>query len=178
MCFRHGFLAIRDRCRASEPTRQQIAEKVWPAYHAPTRRHFSQRIRRLRDGAQRQLAGPAKLKVMALCHKAPDYKIAFDHPSAYRTSNGLDRLMNIQDRLLYAMHYLHGQPYSAQLYVRAMALVWNFHPDHPQTQRKYHDAISSPAHGLNGFRFHHNWLHNLLISASLQRQDLRRLEFL
>jgi hypothetical protein len=31
----------------------------------------------------------------------------------------LDRLMNYQDRILYAMQYLHGNKESARLYVRA-----------------------------------------------------------
>ena len=45
--------------------------------------------------------------------------------------------MNYQDRILYAMQYLHGNKASARLYVRAMALVWNFHPYGRQTQAKY-----------------------------------------
>src|SRR5207253_9797920 len=45
-----------------------------------------------------------------------------------RTSNALDRLMNHQDRRLYAMRYLHGTPDAARLAVRAMALQWNSTP--------------------------------------------------
>jgi hypothetical protein len=36
--------------------------------------------------------------------------------------------MNHQDRRLYAMCYFHGTLESARLAVRAMALLWNFHP--------------------------------------------------
>lgn len=170
LCFLHAFLAIRNSCRGRPEVLKQISHKVWHAYHAPKKAHFSQRIRRLREWSRLYLAGPAQSKVLALCHKAPCFKIAYHFPSAYRTSNALDRLMNYQDRLLYDMQYLHGSLPTAQLYVRAMALVWNFHPYGRQTQAKYVQQITSPFQALNGFHYHSHWLHNLLISASLQRQ--------
>lgn len=171
LCFLHAFLSIRNSCRGCPKVLKQIAHKVWHTYHAPSKAHFSQRIRRLRDWSLQQLAGPAQSKVLALCHNSPSFKIAYHFPNAYRTSNAIDRLMNYQDRLLYDMQYLHGSLPSARLYVRAMALVWNFHPYGRQTQAKYDHQITSPFQGLNGFHYHHHWLHNLLISASLQRQS-------
>ena len=57
----------------------------------------------------------------------PAYK-AFSYPQAYRTSNALDRLMNYQDRILYSIQYFHGHATSALLYLRSMAMIWNFHP--------------------------------------------------
>ena len=36
--------------------------------------------------------------------------------------------MNYQDRVLYFMRYFHGFKQGALLYLRSMALVWNFHP--------------------------------------------------
>ena len=36
--------------------------------------------------------------------------------------------MNYLDRILYAMQGFHGTLQSAQKEVRAMALLWNFHP--------------------------------------------------
>ncbi len=103
---------------------------------------------------------------MELGAQAPAFKRAYHHPAAYRTSNALDRLMNYQDRLLYAMQYFHGTPASATLYVRAMALLWNFHPYDRKTQAKY-GVQASPFERANGFRYHENWLENLLIAASL-----------
>jgi len=170
LCFLHAFLSIRKSCRGQPEVLKQIAHKVWHTYHAPSKAHFSQRIRRLREWSHLHLAGPAQCKVLALCHKALCFKIAYHFPTAYRTSNALDRLMNYQDRLLYDMQYLHSSLPSARLYVRSMALVWNFHPYGRQTQAKYDHQITSPFQGLNGFQYHHNWLHNLLIAASLQRQ--------
>jgi hypothetical protein len=171
LCFLHAFLNIKKRCRSCPHLLKTISQKVWEAYHAPTKLHFSQRIRRLREWGHPHLTGPVQDKVLALCHKAPQFKIAFDFPSAYRTSNALDRLMNYQDRILYAMQYLHGSKDAARLYVRAMALVWNFHPYGRQTQTKYDGKRNSPFEGLNGFRYHDNWLHNLLIASSLQGQS-------
>jgi hypothetical protein len=77
--------------------------------------------------------------------------------------------MDYQDRLLYAMQYFHGTRKSAGLYVRAMALVWNFHPYGQKTQRKY-GANASPFQQLNGFCYRDNWLENMMIAASLNGQ--------
>jgi hypothetical protein len=74
--------------------------------------------------------------------------------------------MNHQDRYLYSMQYFHGTLESARLQLRAMALLWNFHP---YTQRTWFTdpQRSSPFAELNGFVYHDNWLHNLLIAASM-----------
>ncbi|MCI5136397.1 MAG: hypothetical protein D3920_15320 [Candidatus Electrothrix sp. AW2] len=47
------------------------------------------------------------------------------------------------------------------------ALIHNFAPCNPYTVRK-HEGRKSPAERLNRFRYHDNWLQNLLISASLR----------
>ena len=171
LCFLHAFLSIKERCRSCPFLLKTIGQKVWDAYHSPTKAHFSQRIRRLREWGQQHLSGPVQDKVLALCYKAPQFKIAFDFPAAYRTSNALDRLMNYQDRILYAMQYLHGNKDSGRLYVRAMALLWNFHPYGRQTQAKYQGKRRGPFEAFNRFRYHDNWLHNLLIASSLQGQS-------
>jgi len=46
------------------------------------------------------------------------------------------------------------------------ALLWNFHPYSASLRRR--DATRrSPFADLNGFQYHDNWYHNLLIAASL-----------
>ena len=45
-CFLHGWLNIRSRGKLSESFRE-LSERVWEAYHAPDRRSFAQRLRRL-----------------------------------------------------------------------------------------------------------------------------------
>lgn len=94
------------------------------------------------------------------------FAIAYHFVKPYRTSNGVDRLMNHQDRLLYAMRYFHGKQESARLAVRAMAMLWNFHPYGARLRRKDGKRIS-PFADLNGFVYHGNWLHNFLIASSL-----------
>jgi len=168
LCFLHSWLKIRDRFKRYKELLNTIGEQVWEVYHAKTKAQFSQRIRRLREWTKAKFRRNSLLKekLLALCNKAPLFNIAFDFPSAYRTSNMVDRLMNYQDRILYAMQYFHGTRRSANLYVRSMALLWNFHPYSTRTRAKDPNRYS-PFEDLNGFRYHDNWLHNFLIAASL-----------
>lgn len=168
LCFLHAYLKIRDRIRQATEHGRELRHKVWHAYHAATLPQFAQRLRRLREWAHTHLQGTLQEKVLALCAQAAAFKLAYRHPTAYRTSAELDRVMDYQDRVLYAMRYLHGTPESARLLVRSMALLWNFHPYGQQTQAKYETSNASPFSQLNGFHYHENWLHNLLIAASLQ----------
>ncbi|NJL41306.1 MAG: hypothetical protein HC899_34800 [Leptolyngbyaceae cyanobacterium SM1_4_3] len=103
---------------------------------------------------------------MSLPHKAAQLKVTFDLPQAYRTSNQVDRLMNYQDRILYAMQYFHGTLDAAKQGLRAMALLWNFHPYCRKVQAMEPHSMS-PFEDLNGFRYHDNWLRNFLIASSL-----------
>jgi len=92
---------------------------------------------------------------------------AYAYPTAHRTSNMLDRLMDHLDRRFYAAHYFHGQLLTADAgrVVRAGALLGNFLPYCPRAAAAQN--YQSPAHKLNGLVYHDNWLHNLLISASM-----------
>ncbi|MBF0412215.1 MAG: hypothetical protein HQK70_05840 [Desulfamplus sp.] len=78
----------------------------------------------------------------------------------------IDRLMQRMDRHLFSTQYFHGNRYSANLSIRAWALIQNFAPFNPITIKQHKDYMC-PAEKMNGFRYHDNWLHNLLISASL-----------
>ena len=99
--------------------------------------------------------------------KSQEFKKTFEYPQAYRTSNALDRLMDYQDRLLYSMRYFHRNSDSAVLYLRAMALLWNFHPYCTRISHKDSVDRASPFRVLNGFHYHKNWLHNMLVAASM-----------
>ena len=74
--------------------------------------------------------------------------------------------MNYLDRTLYAMQDFHGLWTSAEQSSRAMALLWNFHPFCRKTQQQLGDCLC-PFEQLNGFRYHDNWVRNLLIASSL-----------
>lgn len=170
-CFLHTVLGIQQRCRSNKPLFRALTHRLWHLFHSLSPAQFGQRLRRLGEWAkttpdlpQTVLEQLAKLKA-----KAPQFKLTFQHPNAHRTSNMVDRLMNHQDRLLYAMQYFHGSTASAQLALRAMALLWNFHPYGRKTQANKHSR--SPFEDLNGFQYHDHWLRNLLIASSLNGRN-------
>jgi len=130
---------------------------------APSKQHFAQRLRRLREWAQKTSNNHLSSRLLNLKGKS-QFQVAYDYPKGARTSNMLDRLMNYQDRLLYSMQYFHGSEAAARLYLRAVVLIWNFHPYKRQQQQL---RCCSPFKDLNGFEYHDNWLRNLLIAGSM-----------
>ena len=95
-----------------------------------------------------------------------EYKVAYDHPNAHRTSNMIDRLIQRMDRHLFSTQYFHGSMTAAGLSIRGWTLIQNLAPYNPQTVKKL-NGRTIPVERLNKFRYHDNWLHNLFISASL-----------
>jgi hypothetical protein len=174
LCFLHTVLAVQQRCRREPTLFKLVTDKLWHLFHSDTVSQFSQRLRRIHEWAQTQVTHePVRQKLLALKDKAMGFRPRFTFPDAYRTSNQVDRLMNIQDRLLYQMQYLHGTQKSVNLALRAMAILWNFHPYCQKIQR---DCLStrSPFRDLNGFSYHNHWLRNLLIASSLNGRGLGR----
>ncbi len=166
LCFLHSFLKIKDRCRRSKDLLKMIGDKVWNAYHSDNLTQFSQRIRRLREWVSDLADSPVRKAVLNLCAKASEFKEGLRNPDAHRTSNMIDRLMNYQDRLLYTMQYFHGSEETARLSLRAMALIWNFHPYGTRVRNNNPDLIS-PFYRINKFCYHENWLQNFLVASSL-----------
>jgi len=106
-----------------------VTGRLWRIYKAPGKREFSQRLRRIQEWAKKQVEPETvRQKLLNLKAKSAKFQKAYDFPDAYRTSNPLDRLMNYQDRVLYSMQYFHRSKDAARLQLRAMALLWNFHP--------------------------------------------------
>jgi hypothetical protein len=172
LCFLHAFIKIRDRAKkAFGELGQEVQKRVWDAYHAPSKRAFAQRLRRLRAWASEVLpASEMKQKTLDLCDKRDAFSPSYDHPLAHRTSNMVDRLMRFLDRAFFNAQYFHGLPESAENRVRALALLWNFCPSSPQTVKK-HGGQSSPAERLNGKCYADNWLENLLVSGSMNGME-------
>ncbi len=171
-CFLHQVLKLRKGCRRLPELFNQLSQRLWQLYHAPSKAHFSQRLRRLFEWSKTQVSPEAvQLRIRRLWQQGGRFSLAYDYPAAYRTSAHLDRLMNYQDRLLYSMQYFHGTQASARLYLRSMALLWNFHPYGTRTRVSFPER-HSPFADLNGFYYHHNWLHNLLISSSMNGRSL------
>lgn len=164
LCYLHSVIKIAARCTGQ--LRQEVLTRVWHVYHAETKSKFSQRLRRLGQWSAKRLDGGVAEMVKKLCRRRAEFTPAYDCPQAARTSNGVDRLLNHLDRLLYAACYGHSTPGSSRLAVRAMALQWNFHPYGKRLRDQEPERVS-PFHDLNGFVYHANWLHNLLIASSM-----------
>lgn len=168
LCFLHAFLKIRERAtNVLAACFEPVGNKIWYAYRAPNKAAFAQRLRRLREWAERTLPdSPMKHHTLALCDKRARFSRSYDHAHAHRTSNLVDRLMRFLDRVCFNAQYFHGTLASAELRIRALALLWNFCPSSPETVKK-HQGQRCPAERLNGKRYVENWLENLLVSGSM-----------
>jgi len=167
-CFLHIYIKIRDRSKKKfKDIYDQVVTKLWNCYESENKASFSQRVRRLYEWAKKtSIPCFITKKIKKLRDNTASFSIAYDHAGSHRTSNMLDRLMQRMDMHLFSAQYFHGFLSSAELNIRAWALILNFAPSNPITIKK-HNGAQSPAERLNQFRYHDNWLENLLISASL-----------
>jgi hypothetical protein len=166
LCFLHAWLKIRDRAKHLKEGFVTLSRRTWEAYHAPDRRSFGQRLRRLREWATEHLTGVVLEAVLNLCGKRDQWSLAYCYPGGHRTSNMLDRQMRGMNRYFDQGQHLHGSLGASRRHCRAWALLWNFTPWHPATVRA-NEGWRCPAERLNRHRYHDSWLQNLLISASL-----------
>ena len=162
LCFLHGFLAVRERSRKEH----QLHEELWEVYHCDTAEQFRQQMAQFWRACQQGNWSDVIMKKLGkFCNRVEDYIISYQHPGCHRTSNLVDRLMNRLTRYLYAGRGIHGHLMASERRHRGWALLQNFRPFAPRSgiDRVY----QSPAHRLNQKQYHHHWLHNLQISASL-----------
>ena len=162
LCFLHGFLKIRDRCRKNH----DLQARVWEVYRAPTAAEFWSRRADFQNWFPSQNCTASVGEMVAkLSKKTEAYVVAHDHPGCRRTRNAVDRPMNRLCRLMYAGRGLHGHQASSERRLRGWALLLNFRVFAPRSNHpREHDC---PAQRLNGKRYHANWLHNLNASTSL-----------
>ena len=168
LCFLHIYIKVRDGMKKKfKDIFFETASRLWNCFHAPSAASFSQRVRRLYEwGKKTSVPLPFMEKIKKIRNNLASYTGAYDHPEAHRTSNMIDRLMQRMDHHLFATQYFHGSLYSAEMGIRAWALIFNFAPSNPVTVAK-HNGQRSPAERLNQFSYSDNWLENLLISASM-----------
>lgn len=165
LCFLHAYIKIRDRCRNVKALLGQVAEQVWDVYHAPDADIFRQKATDLLHWGQQNTTGYVLETIRKLYAKVDRFVLAYDYPLAHRTSNMIDRHMDSLSRWLDSTRFFHGHWSSSERSVRAWALFHDFCPYCPRS--KVSQQFSSPFHKLNGFVYHQNWLHNLLISTSM-----------
>lgn len=169
LCFLHAFIKIRSRCKRLGEYYDQIKEQVWDIYHAVDPSVFKQRVETLQQWTlkhRHRLTTAAIEALDKLCQRTDHYCVAYDHPTAYRTSNMLDRHMEPLARWLAGGRYFHGHLQTAELRTRAWALLHNYRPYCPRANVS--QTFMSPAHKLNGFVYRDNWLENLLVASSCQ----------
>lgn len=167
-CFLHAYIKIRDRAlKKMQDIFKEIGEKVWDCYKATDKRSFSQRIRRVKQWAIESVPDSImKEKLLDLCSKCSLWIKYYDFPKAHRTSNALDRLMKLMNRHKFSHQGYHSSVEVTNLNIRAYALIYNFAPSCPETIKKHKNMVS-PFERLNKFKYHDDWLQNLLIAASL-----------
>jgi hypothetical protein len=162
LCFLHGFLKVRDRCRKA----RELHRRIWEVYRAATAEEFRRRMGEFQAwSGDRTWPAPVREMLEKLANKTESYAVAYAHPGCHRTSNAVDRPMNRLCRLMYAGRGLHGHRESSEWRLRGWALLENFRPYAPRG--KVPREFESPAHRLNGRRYHEDWLHNLMASTSL-----------
>jgi len=164
-CFLHAFIKIRERGHHLKEIFNQLSQRVWDAYRATDEASFRLRIEELRLWAEKNTTGYVLDAALKLCAKVDRFVLAYNHPLAHRTSNMLDRHMNPMARWLDSTRFFHGHWTSSERSIRAWALLHDFGPYCPRA--KISQTYSSPVHKLNGFVYHQNWLHNLLIATSM-----------
>ncbi len=163
-CFLHAFIKIRDCCRL-DSLRQAVADQFWQVYHAADEATFRLRLDTFLHWAKGNTTGILQQTILKLENKVDRFVLAYAHPLAHRTSTMLDRQMDALSRCLDSARFFHGHASSADHVARAWALMHNFRPYCPRANaaKDFH----SPFQRLNGFVYHENWLHNLLIATSL-----------
>jgi hypothetical protein len=168
LCFLHAFIKIRDIGKSLKEKFYEIADKIWEVYRKETALEFRQEIASLLIWIQSNCTENerVKSKVEDLCNKVEKFVVAYEHPKCYRTSNQIDRPMNLLDRYLYQMRYFRGHRKTANLKIRAWAMVYNFAPFSQRTQKQKHKK-SSRFEEFNGFVYHNNWLENMLVAGSM-----------
>ncbi len=169
ICFLHAFIQIRKCCKRLGTVYTELKQQVWDSYHAADKAAFHAQIDTLQRWTlmnRKNLSHHAKEAIDKLLRRADKFALAYDHPTAYRTSNMLDRQMEPMARWLAMGRHFHGHRHSAELRCRAWALLHNFWPYCPRSVVS--ETFISPAHKLNGFVYRDNWLENLLVSSSCQ----------
>lgn len=167
LCFLHSFIKIREIGKKLKEKYHELGTMLWNNYAEPNAAAFKKGLTETLIWAKLHLQNhPAILgKVQDIIDKEARFATAYKYPEAYRTSNQVDRPMNDLDRYLYQTRYFHGHLATAQQKMRAWAMIYNFKPFQKQTVKKM--GKNSRFEELNGFKYHQNWLQNMLIAGSM-----------
>ena len=170
-CFLHLYISLRDGAKKKHAEIfGEIADYLWWAYEATSKRSFAQRWSSLmhwRETNSHRIPDRVASKLdRANDNKLKGYKAYYDTKQGHRVSSSIDREMGSLDRKLFAMRHLHGHLESSNLLIRAWAHLQNFAPWNPRAA-KLHQA-QCPQERLTGFRYRDDWLQNFRVASSLQ----------
>jgi len=166
LCFLHGYLKIKNIAKSMKDKFWDLSSEIWNVYRSKSKQEFQLALINLKLWAEVNIADYQKVidKIKDICNKSDRFSNAYDFESCYRTSNQIDRPMNILDRYLYQIRYFHGNHQTDNLKIRAWANIYNFMPFSKRT-KEY--KKQSRFEEFNGFVYHQNWLHNLIIAGSM-----------
>lgn len=171
LCFLHSVLKIRNIATKKCEQAPIIITQMWEAYHAKDEVEFCDKLFDLQQYANDEVEND-KIKdaIGKVVKKIGDFAVAYRLDSPYRTSNMVDRQMKFLDRLLFKRQYFHGDLQTVEDKLRAWALIHNFAHFCPRTKQyklKQYNSSTSRVEQMNGFKYHHNWLQNLIIAGSM-----------
>ena len=132
LCFLHGVLKIGNCAKNLKEQWGQIKQMLWDAYRKESKQDFLQALDEFKQKADDLISPFNKISILnaieKMWSKKELYAKAFDTEGCYRTSNQVDRPMNALDKYLFNTQYFHGHLKSAELKLRAWALIHNFKP--------------------------------------------------
>jgi hypothetical protein len=165
-CFLHAFIKVRDCCKTN-PYFNEVSSKIWDVYFSKNKRAFSQRLRRLKAWALIHMQNTTALdKIIKMHSRSLEYQLAYSHQGCHRTSNMCDRLMKTLDKALFDRQTFHGYIKSADDMAHSWAILHNFYP-YCMKKLKSTEGYYCPSGSLNCSQYSDKWLHNLLVSSSM-----------
>jgi hypothetical protein len=176
LCFLHAFIKIRNVGKSLKEKFYEIGTQIWDVYRQKTKEDFENSIAALLVWAESHVLDNqgVKAKIIDLCGKVSKFAVAYNYPQCYRTSNQIDRPMNLLERYLYQIRYFHGNRDSGNNKIRAWAMIYNFMPFTGRVQKRTEKPKKqSRFEEFNGFVYHKNWLQNLLIAGSMNASRTR-----
>ena len=125
-------------------------------------------IKKLQDWAKKNVSNTKIVGAIdKVVGKVGNFANGYVYKDGYRTSNTVDRPMNVLDRCLFHRQSFHGHLQTTENKLRAWAILYNFRPFCARTSKYKNKNQLSRAEQLNAHRYSNNWLQNMLVFASM-----------
>ena len=168
LCFLHSVLKIRNIATKKDAHVDQIVSQMWEAYRADNEVAFCDTLFDLQDWAKKNVSNTKIVGAIdKVVGKVGNFANGYVYKDGYRTSNTVDRPMNVLDRCLFHRQSFHGHLQTTENKLRAWAILYNFRPFCARTSKYKNKNQLSRAEQLNAHRYSNNWLQNMLVFASM-----------